>query len=191
MKRKYLAATVAALALALPSCGGDDSPDKPAPAAGTSPAEQAEQPQRDSTPAARDDASSRKAKNGDGGSSVEEAERAADTDRTAAPGQGDPAGGGGKPKAATPKSPEDQIAALSPAERRRLHRDLFEQGKDSCYHYGPKELAKSFNLLGSDPETIARQYAEAYEAATPSLILPYQQGCLAGFRKFERNPPKN
>ena len=42
-----------------------------------------------------------------------------------------------------------------------------------------------------DPATVARLYAEAYEKATPSLVLPYQQGCLVGLRRHERNPPKN
>ena len=83
------------------------------------------------------------------------------------------------------------MASLSPSERRALHKDLYQQGQKLCYAYGPKELAKAFNLTGNDPQTIAAQYARIYEAAAPTLILPYQQGCLAGFRKFARNPPKN
>jgi hypothetical protein len=192
LKRKHLAAILTALALALASCGGDDTPEDSSPAAGaTSPSEQPEKPQTESEQGSPDRSASQKAKNGDGGSSVEEAKRAADAERAAAPGQGDSGGGAGKPKADPPKSPEELIAALSPAERRRLHKDLYEQGKNSCYDYGPGNLKKAYNLLGSDPATIARQYARAYEAATPSLILPFQQGCLAGFRKFERNPPKD
>jgi hypothetical protein len=189
LKRKHLAAIVAALALAVASCGGDDSADKPAPEAGTSPAGQAEQPDG-STPATPQDSSSTKAKNGDGGSSAAEAKRAAGADQDATPATGKR--GEDRPKPAPKaKTPAQQLATLPPAKRQALHKDLYEQGKTLCYAYGPEELAKSANILSSDPEEIARQYARAYEKATPELALPYQQGCLAGFKRRERNPPNN
>ena len=103
-----------------------------------------------------------------------------------------PAGSGNKQESERkPRTPAEGIASLSPSERRALHKDLYQQGQKLCYAYGPKELAKEFSLTGNDPQTIAVQYARVYEAAFPTLILPYQQGCLAGFRKFARNPPKN
>ena len=134
---------------------------------------------------------------GDGGSGVADAERAAPSEQ--APEQGkagapkdSPAGSGNKQESKRkPKTPAEGLASLSPSERRALHKDLYQQGQKVCYAYGPKELAKANNLTGNDPQTIAAQYARVYEAAAPALILPYQQGCLAGFRKFARNPPKN
>ena len=69
---------------------------------------------------------------------------------------------------------------------KKLHADLYEQGERLCSAYGPAEVAKSFNLPTTDPEQLAKLYAEKYEAATPSLVLPVQQGCLAGFRQWAK-----
>jgi hypothetical protein len=192
LKRRHLVATLVALALAVASCGGDDARDDPTPAAGTSPAQPSQQPQSEPQAGAQERASSEKPDNGDGGSSAAEAERAAGPDEAAAPRErnsGDRKKK--KPRPETPKTPQEQIDSLSASQRRHLHEDLFQQGKTLCYAYGPKELAKAYNMPSTDPATVARKYAEAYEKTTPSLIQPYQQGCLAGFRKFERNPPKN
>lgn len=192
MKRIHLLAILVTLALAVASCGDDEAKDTSTQVGGTSTPAQAEQSPGETRQEPSDRADS---KNGDGGSSASDAKRAAGSERTsgskptAAPSKGD-ATGDSKQKSKKPKTPEEEIAALSPSERRALHKDLYEQGKSLCYAYGPKELAKSNNLTGSDPETIASQQARIYEAATPTLILPYQQGCLAGFRKFARNPPE-
>ena len=192
MKRVHLAAILASLALALPSCGGSDENDNSAPAAaGTSPAAEAEQPNESAAPEEGNPPAD--PKNGDGGSSVADAERAADDgskkENAAAAPQGGSSDNPSKPAAKKPRTPEEHVAALSPAERRKLERDLYKQGKELCYAYGPKALAKEYKLPTTDPETVARLYARAYEAAAPSLALPYQQGCLAGFKRFERDPP--
>jgi len=193
-----VAALVAlALALALASCGGEDGQEASAPEAGTSTAAQADSQSEPSTGSDRSESDD--AAKGNGGSSVADAERAAPSERAPEQDKGkagapkdSPAGSGNKPESKRkPKTPAEGLATLSPSELRALHKDLYQQGQKFCYAYGPKELAKEFNLTGSDPQTIAQQYARVYEAATPALILPYQQGCLAGFRKFARNPPKN
>ena len=199
MKGTHLVATLVALALALApaSCGGDDGQEASAPEAGTSTAAQADSPSEPSTGSDRSESGD--VAKGNGGSGVADAERAAPSERAPEQGNGkaeapkdSPAGKRqqqeSKPK---PKTPAEGVANLSPSERRALHKDLYQQGQKFCYAYGPKELAKSFNLTGNDPQTIAAQYARIYEAAAPTLILPYQQGCLAGFRKFARNPPKS
>ena len=192
MKRVHLAAILASLALALPSCGGSDESNDSTPAtAGTSPAAEAEQPNESATPEEPNPPAD--PKNGDGGSSAAEAQRAADKgskkeNATARP-QGGSSDKPSKPAARKPRTPAEQVAALSPARRRKLERDLYKQGKELCYAYGPELLAKEFKIASSDPETIARLYARAYEAAVPALALPYQQGCLAGFKRFERDPP--
>lgn len=198
MKGTHLVATLVALALALApaSCGGEDSQEASAPEAGTSTAGQTDPPNEPTTGSDRSESGD--VAKGSGGSGVADAERAAPSERAseqgngkAEPPQDSPAGSGNdqepKPK---PKTAAEGVANLSPSERRALHKDLYQQGQKLCYAYGPKELAKEFRLTGNDPETIAAQYARIYEAAAPTLILPYQQGCMAGFRKFARNPPK-
>jgi hypothetical protein len=193
----HLVATLVALALALAtaSCGGEDSQEASAPEAGTSTAAQTDPPSEPSN--GPDRSQSGDVAKGSGGSGVADAERAAPSERTPEQGNGkaeapedSPAGSGNQESKRKPKTAAEGVANLSPSERRALHKDLYEQGRTLCYAYGPKELAKSFNLTGSNPETIAAQYARIYEAAAPTLILPYQQGCMAGFRKFARNPPK-
>jgi hypothetical protein len=163
-----------------------------APEAGTGTAAQADS---QSEPSTRSDRTkSDDVAKGNGGSSVADAERAAPEQGKGEAGAPKyaPAGSGDKQESnRKPKTPAEGLASLSPSERRALHKDLYKQGVTFCYAYGPKELAKAFNLTGNDPQTIAAQYARIYEAATPALILPYQQGCLAGFRKFARNPPKD
>ena len=191
MKRTHLAAILMSLAFALPACGGSDENDNPA-AAGTSPAAEAEQPAESASPEEANPPAD--PKNGDGGSSAADAQRAADKgsnkeNASAAP-QGGSADKPSKRAAKKPRTPEEHLAALSPAERRKLERDLYRQGKELCYAYGPELLAKEYKLPSTDPETVARLYARAYEAAAPSLALPYQQGCLAGFRRYERDPPE-
>jgi hypothetical protein len=197
VKGTHLVATLVALALvlALASCGGDDGQEASAPEAGTSTAAQADSQSEPSTGSDRSESGD--VAKGNGGSSVADAERAAPSERAPEQGKADvpkssPADSGTKQESKRkPRTPAEGLATLSPSERRALHKDLYQQGRTLCYAYGPKELAKSCNLTGNDPQTIAQQYARIYEAATPALILPYQQGCLAGFRKFARNPPKN
>jgi hypothetical protein len=191
VKRILLPAFLVALAFAVASCGGDDKQDGAAPAAATSEPAQPEQPATGTSEPADEQPSS--AKNGDGGSSASDAERAAGEDSASAPAkedaskQAEPAERKSKRKV----TPQERIASLSPTERRKLHQDLYEQGKRICAAYGPEELAKSINLPNRDPQTVARLYARAYEAATPSLALPYQQGCLVGFKRFARKQAGN
>jgi hypothetical protein len=190
VKREHLAAIIAALALAVSSCGGDDAKDHSTPAAsGTSSTEQAGQPQDKSQAGSQERSSSKKTKNGSGGSSAPAGEQA--SGKAAPAGKGQTGSKPNKPKAATPRTPQEHLAALSPAERRRLHKDLYNQGKRACYYFGPEEIAKNLHSSGADQVELARQFAAAYERATPSLILPYQQGCIAGLKKYERNPPKD
>ena len=194
MKRTHLAVILIPLALALPSCGGDDSNKSTTQAAGTSTPADTERPQSD---AKQDTASGtppkESAPTGSGGTSSADAEGAAkqpDSSNKQSPGSESPTAPRPNRKRAKPKTPNERLSALSPSERRRLHKDLYEQGKNFCYAYGPEQLAKEYHLTGSGAQTIAQQYARLYEAATPTLILPFQQGCLAGFRRFARNPPK-
>jgi hypothetical protein len=193
VKRTHLAVILIPLALALPSCGGDDSQDTSTAAAGTStpaqPSSAADQG------ASKDAAANDSPATGSGGSSSADADRAATQQDSGKSGSGSATPTAPKPerkrKAAKPKTPQEHLAALSPGERRKLHKDLYQQGIDVCYAYGPEQLAKEYNLTGAGAQAIAQQYARLYEAATPTLILPFQQGCLAGFRKFARNPPKS
>ena len=191
MKGTHLVAALAALALALASCGGDDGQKSSAPEAGTSTAAQEDSQSEPSTGSDRSESGD--VAKGTGGSGVTDAERAPEQGKGKAGAPKDsPAGSGDQQESERkPRTPAEGIASLSPSERRALHKDLYQQGQKLCYAYGPKELAKEFRLTGNDPQTIAVQYARVYEAAFPTLILPYQQGCLAGFRKFARNPPKN
>ena len=196
MKHRHLLAILVTLALAIASCGGDEAKDTSTQVTGTSTAEQTEQPpsetQSDSQGETADRGSSRNSKNGDGGSTAADAERAATSEQTSAskppatPTKGDSGSTRKKRKSQKNQTPEERVASLSPSERRKLHKDLYDQGVKLCAAYGPKELAKSFNLTGNDPQTIAQQFARQYEAATPTLILPYQQCCLVGFKKFAR-----
>jgi hypothetical protein len=180
---------MAALALAVSSCGGDDSTDSSTSAAsGTSAPEQAVQPQDESqTGSQRSSSSQKKAQTGSGGSSAPAGEQA--TGNAAAPSNGQ-TGSKQKKSKGTPRTPEEHLAVLSPAERRHLHKDLYNQGKRACAYFGPDQIRENLKITSTDPVELARQFAAAYEKATPSLILPYQQGCIVGLRKFERNPPK-
>ena len=193
MKRILLPAFLVALAFLAASCGGDDKQDDPAPAAATSEPAQSEQP----APGADEPEPTEQPsgeKNGDGGSSASDAERAAGEDSTAAPAEQETSERQSKPakrKRDRKLTPQERLAALSPAERRKLDKDLYEQGKRLCATYGPEQLAKSIDLPNRDPETVARLYARAYEAATPALALPYQQGCLVGFKRFARKQSGN
>jgi hypothetical protein len=99
-----------------------------------------------------------------------------------------PARPGKKSKPKT-SDPIEAVENLSGAERKKLHADLYEQGEMLCRAYGPAELAKTFNLPTTDAEQLAKLYAEKYEQATPSLVLPVQQGCLAGFKQWSNDQP--
>ena len=193
MKRILLPAILVALAFLVASCGGDDKPDDPAPAAATSEPAQSERP---ATDAGESNATERPSsqQNGDGGSSASDAERAAREDSAAAPATretSEPQSQPAKRKRDRKLTPQERLAALSPSERRKLDKDLYEQGKRLCAAYGPEQLARSIDLPSRDPQTVARLYARAYEAATPSLALPYQQGCLVGFKRFARKQSGN
>jgi uncharacterized protein involved in copper resistance len=189
VKHPQLSAALVALALAITSCGGsDDSNDASTPATTTA------TQQAQTTPGqagAEQPASDKSKAPGSGGSSSADADRAAQADQSGNSGQSGSTGTKKKAGSKKPKTAAEQLAALPPEQLRKLHKDLYEQGKTACYAFGAEELAKSQKLPSADPVTVARKYAEAYEKATPSLILPYQQGCLAGLRKHERNPPKN
>ena len=194
MKRILLPLILVALAFPAASCGGDDKQDSAAPAAATSEPSQSDQPAAGTSEPATEQEQPSSAKNGDGGSSASDAERAAGEDSAAAPAPKAKTKRRSKPAARKPDrklTPQQRIAALSPSERRRLHKDLYDQGKRLCAVYGPEELAKSIDIPSRDPVTVARLYARAYEAATPSLALPYQQGCLVGFKRFARKHSGN
>lgn len=185
MKRILLLAL--ALALTLGACGGDDSNSDSA--AESSPAAQSEQPGGQDASGAESPA---EVAGGNGGASAADAQRAAgdDQQRTPVPAERD-SGKSSKPGTKKPRTPSEHLAALSPSERRKLERDIYEQGKNACYAQGPKEIAKSYKFASTDLETVARLYARAYEQGIPELALPFQQGCLAGFEKRDRNPPKS
>ena len=195
MKRILLPLILVALAFLAASCGGDDKQDSAAPAAATSEPSQPDQPAAGTSEPAGKQEQPSSAENGDGGSSASDAERAAGEDSAAAaPAPKAKTKRRSKPAARKPGrklTPQQRIAALSPSERRRLHKDLYNQGKRLCAVYGPEELAKSIDIPSRDPVTVARLYARAYEAATPSLALPYQQGCLVGFKRFARKHSGN
>jgi hypothetical protein len=176
--------------------GGDDSPDTPTTAttaAGATGTTSAPQPDAGSD---RDDNA------GSGGASAKPDSAASDRDAgKGGSGPQDQASTGGntsgksqrparrKQKARTKAKddgPPRSLAELTPSERRKLHKDLYDQNKDLCQAYGPEEMAKSFELPTSDPEKVAKLYAEKYEQAAPSLILPVQQGCLAGLRQWSK-----
>jgi hypothetical protein len=194
VKRVHLAAIVIPLALAMPSCGGDSKDSSGAD--GTTTAAQSEQAQSDAQPGAQDrspsrNSSSKQSRNGDGGSSAADAERAARSDGKSKTGSRDTSQKKRGDRTHANLSPTEQLARLSPKERRDLDLDLYKQGKDYCYAYGPQQLAAEYQIQDTDPAGIAERYARIREKAVPALILPFQQGCLAGFRRFERNPPKN
>jgi len=193
VKRILLPAILVALAFLVASCGGDDKQDDQAPAAAAGEPAQSDQPAPGPSQPETAERPSR-AENGDGGSSASDAERAAGEDSTAAPAEretSEPQSQPAKRKRDRKLTPQERLVALSPAERRKLDKDLYEQGKRLCAAYGPEQLAKSINLPNRDPETVARLYARAYEAATPSLALPYQQGCLVGFKRYARKQSGN
>ena len=94
--------------------------------------------------------------------------------------QDSPAGSGNREsKPEEPKLPPRAWPTFHPRERRALRKDLYEQGQEFCYAYGPKELAKSFNLTGNDRRR-SRRDTRAFPAAAPTLILPYRQGWMGG-----------
>jgi hypothetical protein len=190
VKRVHLAAIVIPLALAMPACGGDSKDSSRA--EGTTTSAQSEQAQSDAQPGAQDrsrsqNSSSKRSKNGDGGSSAADAERAAKSDGKPSTGTS----GKQKGRAHSNLSPAEQLERLPAKKRRALDLDLYNQGKDYCYASGPKQVAADNQITLTDPAGIAERYARIREKAVPALILPFQQGCLAGFRRFERNPPKN
>lgn len=184
-RRKHVAAILVALGLAMAGCGGDDGGDD-APRTSAQ-AEQAPASET-RTPTTGSEDRSKPEQTGEsqsGGSTAPAGANATPTDDDASPGEksGDP--GTAKKRKSRPK-PATSIEDLPPAQRRKLHRDLYQQGKQLCGAYGPDAVAKSFNLPSSDPTQLARQLAERYEAGNPSLVLPYQQGCIAGFRAHAR-----
>jgi hypothetical protein len=194
MKRAHVAATLVALALVLPSCGGDSQSSSASRAGSTG---QSEQAQTDSQPGAKDTSkshqSSQKSRNGDGGSSAADAERAAAADDRSKNGPSGISKQQQKKKSGADASPTpaQRIEDLSAKERRRLDRDLYKQGKDYCYAFGPKQLAAEYHIAATDPAAIAERFARVRQQALPALILPFKQGCLAGFRKWARNPPES
>ena len=165
--------------------GGDDSTDSGATAAGTTgPAAATD----DATPGASSGESAGAAKTGSaaaGSGGARAGERTSSTQSNAAGEQSQSSAGEVKKKpSSTSDGPPESLADLSPGERKKLHADLYKQGLAVCGSFGPEELAKGFNLPTNDPAQLAKLYAEAYEARTPSLVLPVQQGCLAGLKKW-------
>ena len=193
MKLAYATAALVALALTLASCGGDDSSqESTSPAAGST--GQAGQTQTNAQADPGESTSSgksEKSRNGNGGSSAADAQRAAGSEGGSKGGSSDAS----KPKQHKKKqanlTPAQELERLPGSERRALEHDLYTQGKDYCAVYGPKQVAQDNKLTATDPAAIAEQFARIREQALPALVLPFQQGCMAGFRKYARNPPKN
>jgi hypothetical protein len=165
--------------------GSDDSNDSGATAAGTTGPVAAST--GDSTPGtssgeSSDTAKPRSAARGTGGSGT--GGSTANADKAAGDDTQSPAEEVKKKSSPKRQGPPQDLADLSPAERKKLHADLYKQGLAICGSFGPEELAKGFNFPTNDPAQLARLYAEAYEARSPSLVLPVQQGCLAGLKQW-------
>ena len=195
MKYKTTAAVFVALAIALGSCGGDDeqpSADRPT-TAGTTGATGAtkpavkEQPSETGSDTTADSGGAKQPKS-DGGNASTPSDNSSAGSGSQDSGQRDTPRK--KPSSGKKKAAPTTIEGLSQAQREKLHKDLYEQGKTLCAAYTPAELAQQYNIHATRPEDVAREYAELYEQANPSLVLPYQQGCVAGFKqraKQQRN----
>ena len=177
-----------ALALGAASCGGGSDGEKPSAnqSATTGPTgvTQAPTEKRDAKSGSGETADTGGATQPSGDTANESApsEDKASTDS----GTGDPGDKSRKKRSSSRKGTATTIEELSPAERKALHEDLYKQGKNLCSAYKPSELAEQYNIQATTAADVAREYAELYEAGNPSLVLPYQQGCLAGFKQRER-----
>jgi len=180
LKFKSTAALLVALAAALGSCGGDDAKPSASRTAATG-ATGVTQP-ADKEPSSRAGAGTGGAKQpkSDGGEASTPSD---DSSKGSATGD---SGKREKPRSertSAQKGTATTIEGLSPAQREKLHKDLYAQGKNLCSAYTPLQLAQQYNIPATRPADVARAYAELYEQGNPSLVLPYQQGCLAGFKQ--------
>jgi hypothetical protein len=180
-----LAAVFSALSFGVAACGGSDSSKSATPttrASGATGPTAVEPPARQQSRPGADRNAGKKARSKrtgpgqTGGSSA----------GSAVTGQSGPAPASGKqgssPKKAPSKSPR-RLEDLTAAQQRKLQADLYNQGVTLCFSYGPERLAHDYQFPTTDPQEVARRFANLYEKANPTLALPYQQGCLAGFRK--------
>ena len=178
------AALVVALAIALGSCGGDDGGSSASRSVATGPTGAAQPPPSDSG-----SGSDSGADNGTGGASAPAGDKGNDsqapTSGSKGSGKKQDNGGGGEQRASQDRTPTS-LEELSPAQRRQLERSLYSQAKKLCSAYTVAQLKESYNIHANEMEDVARRFAELYEQAAPSLVLPYQQGCVAGLRERER-----
>lgn len=177
------AALVVALAIALGSCGGDDGGSSASRSGATGPTGAAQPPPSDSG-----SGSDSGADNGTGGASAPAGDKGNDSQAPTSGSKGSGKkqdNGGGEQRASQDRTPTS-LEELSPAQRRELERSLYSQAKELCSAYTVAQLKESYNIHANEMEDVARKFAELYEQAAPSLVLPYQQGCLAGLRERER-----
>ncbi len=184
MKVKSTAALLVALAAALGSCGGDDAKPSASRTAATGATGVTQPADKDAVLADRRGHGRREA--------AEERQRpgvqAERRTRIQAPLPRTPPSATSLAISArrARRAPRRRSRTSPRREREKLHKDLYTQGKNLCSAYTPAQLAQQYNIQATRAEDVARAYAELYEQGNPSLVLPYQQGCLAGFKKRAR-----
>ncbi len=67
--------------------------------------------------------------------------------------------------------------------RKRVSRDVYKAGKQTCFIFGVDQIRHEYDLVQSSPEDVARFYANLFEKANPDLVAPYYQGCLRGLKQ--------
>ncbi len=191
MRIKSAAGLLVALALALASCGSDDN-EKPSAdrsaatgATGATQAPVTKRPSKAGSDTTADTGGSTQPKSESGKASTPSDDSSAGSGNQDAAKRDKPRK---KPASRKKSAPPKTIEDFSPAQRKALHKDLYTQGKNLCGAYTPAQLAEQYNIQATRPADVAREYAELYEQGNPSLVLPYQQGCLAG---FEQRAKKN
>ena len=70
--------------------------------------------------------------------------------------------------------------------RKRVSRDVYKAGKQTCFIFGIDQIRHEYDLVQSSPEAVARFYANLFEKANPELVAPYYQGCLQGLKQRAR-----
>jgi hypothetical protein len=150
------------------SCGGneDDSSDQPLSAGPGTPARTAVVPREDpSAPST-------------GGA-------------TAPRGATEPSGSEG-PRSDTEDPGDESVSPAPPSEpqqpakrksRKRVTRDVYKAGKQTCFIFGIDQIRHEYELVQRTPEAVARFYANLFEKANPELVAPYYQGCLRGLKQ--------
>jgi hypothetical protein len=183
LKVKSTAALLVALTAALGSCGGDDAKPSASRTTATGPTGVTQPADKDASPQTGAGTGGAKPPKSDGGPASKPSENSNSGSGAEDPAERDKPR---KQRTSGKKGTATTIEELSPAEREKLHKDLYTQGKNLCSAYTPAQLAQQYNITATRPEDVARKYAELYEQGNPSLVLPYQQGCLAGFKKRAR-----